>query len=71
MFEANPETQNVFQKFQGIDLVQLEASAEIAQHGTRVMGIVDMVVNNLENYQSLWENLIKLGRDHFGEQHFH
>lgn len=65
MFEANPETQNVFTKFQGIDLVQLEASQEIVHHGRRVMRIVDMVITNLENYQEMWEQLIKLGRDHF------
>ncbi len=67
MFESNPETQNVFRKFQGIDLVQLEASSEISSHGTRVMNIVDMVIENLNNYQALWDNLIRLGRDHFGK----
>ncbi len=65
MFGSNPETQNVFTKFQGIDLVQLEASMEITQHGRRVMNIVDVAVTNLEDYQKMWDILIKLGRNHF------
>lgn len=67
MFESNPETQNIFRKFQGIDLVQLEASAEITQHGVRVMQIVDLVIENISDYQKLWDSLIGLGRDHFGK----
>jgi hypothetical protein len=66
MFESNPETQNVFANFQGIDLVQLEASDEIKLHGNRVMGIVEMVIANIDSYQDMWDNLIKLGRNHFG-----
>jgi len=65
MFESNPETQNQFRKFQGMDLVQLEQSAEMAQHGKRVLSIVGMAVDNLDNYQIVWDNLIKVGREHF------
>ena len=67
MFSSNPETQNVFRKFQGIDLVQLEASDEIVQHGRRVMAVVGGVIDNIDNYQCLWTNLLRLGREHFGK----
>ena len=70
MFESNPETQNVFRKFQGVDLEQLESgppSTEILQHGKRVMEIIGIVVDNLDNYQTLWDTLIRIGRDHFCE----
>ena len=70
MFAANPETKNVFAKFQGIDLVQLELSSEITQHGRRVMMIVDKAVKHIDNYQELWEVFIKLGRDHFSKYTF-
>ena len=30
------------------------------------MIIVALTLENLENYQALWRNLIRLGRDHFG-----
>jgi len=63
MFESNPETQNPFGEFQGIDLVQYEESIF---NGKRVMGIVALTLENLENYQALWKSLIRLGRDHFG-----
>ena len=66
MFESNPETQNSFGKFQGIDLVQLEASIELVDHGKRVMRIVSLTIENLDHYQQLWRGLIRLGRDHFG-----
>lgn len=65
MFESNPETRNAFPKFQGIDLMQLETSEEIYSHGTRVMGIIKITIENLDDYQTLWDCLIKLGREHF------
>ena len=70
MFESNPETQNQFRKFQGMDLVQLEQSAEMAQHGKRVLSIVGMTVDNLDNYQIVWDNLIKVGREHFSKYYY-
>ena len=71
MFESNPETQNQFRKFQGMDLVQLEQSAEMAQHGKRVLSIVGMTVDNLDNYQIVWDNLIKVGREHFSKYYYY
>ena len=71
MFESNPETQNQFRKFQGMDLVQLEQSAEMAQHGKRVLSIVGMAVDNLDNYQIVWDNLIKVGREHFSKYYYY
>ena len=47
MFESHPDTQYIFPKFRGIDLMALEQSLVIVQHGTRVMGIVDTVVKNM------------------------
>ena len=63
MFESNPDTQNPFGECPGIDLVQFEDSIF---NGKRVMEIVALTLQNLENYQALWKSLIRLGRDHFG-----
>ena len=65
MFESNPETQNQFRKFQGMDLVQLEQSAEMAQHGKRVLSIVGMTVDNLDNYQMLEADIQACGGSNF------
>ena len=70
MFESNPETRNAFPKFQGIDLMQLETSEEIYSHGTRVMGIIKITIENLDDYQTLWDCLIKLGREHFSKYNY-
>jgi len=57
MFDSNPE------EFQGMDLVQYEDSIF---NGKRIMEIVALTLESLENYQALWKSLIRLGRDHFG-----
>ena len=64
LFETNPETQNQFRKFQGVDLVSLSHRDLVFQGKKMLMG-VGKVVENLENYQIVWDSLIKIGRDHF------
>ena len=36
LFEQHPDTKAIFRKFQGLDLVALEQSIEIKEHGGRV-----------------------------------
>ena len=36
LFEQRPDTKAIFRKFQGLDLVALEQSIEIKEHGGRV-----------------------------------
>ena len=58
-FESNQETEDpILQQF-----TQLDASIF---NGKSAMIIVALTLENLENYQALWRNLIRLGRDHFG-----
>ena len=64
MFESHPDTQYIFPKFRGIDLMALEQSLVIVQHGTRVMGIVDTVVKNMVKiatvvWSQLWNQVPK------------
>ena len=67
LFEQHPDTKAIFRKFQGIDLMALEQSIEIKEHGERVMKIVDEVVHVIENPNKVWDMLISLGKIHFGE----
>ena len=58
-FESNQETEDpILQQF-----TQIDASIF---NGKSAMIIVALTLENLENYQALWRNLIRLGRDHFG-----
>ena len=40
LFEQHPDTKAIFRKFQGLDLVALEQSIEIKEHGGRVRKFV-------------------------------
>ena len=64
LFEQHPDTKAIFRKFQGIDLMALEQSIEIKEHGERVMKIVDEVVHVIENPNKVWDMLISLGKIH-------
>ena len=71
MFQQHPDTKAVFSKFQGLDLVALEQSMEIKEHGERVMIIIDRTVAAIDNPQKMWDLLIGIGKRHFGElNHF-
>lgn len=66
LFEQHPDTKAIFRKFQGIDLLALEQSIEIKEHGGRVMKIVDEVVHVIDSPNKVWDLLISLGKIHFG-----
>eukprot|EP00095_Tigriopus_kingsejongensis_P008478 maker-scaffold18_size714446-snap-gene-4.16 protein:Tk08478 transcript:maker-scaffold18_size714446-snap-gene-4.16-mRNA-1 annotation:"x globin" len=65
LFSAYPDSQDVFQRFRGDDLIALEQSIELVHHGERVMAIVDVVIQCLDSYQNLWDILIQVGRKHY------
>ena len=43
------------------------SSAELLQHGQTVCGLVQKIVQSLDNYDAVWELLLKSGRSHFSE----
>lgn len=45
----------------------LEQSLELRQHGKRLMKLLDQVVQTIDNYDRLWDILIKLGKNHFSK----
>ncbi len=67
LFKAYPDSQDVFPKFQGQALVQLEESGVLEAYGVKVMSVLDKVVANLDSKERVWDILIQLGRNHFSE----
>ncbi len=67
LFQAYPDTKDVFPKFQGYDLAMLVQSEVMVQHGQRVMAVVDRVVASLDSKEKTWELLIQIGRAHFSQ----
>lgn len=65
LFSAYPDSQDVFRRFRGDDLIALEQSVELVQHGERVMAMVEVIIQSLDSYQNMWDILIQLGRQHF------
>lgn len=65
LFTAYPDTQNVFRKFHAEDVRVLRAGSDLLQHGQIVCTLVQKVVQNLDNYHTVWEVLLKSGRSHF------
>jgi len=66
LFEQHPDTKAVFRQFQGIDLLALEQSLEIKDHGERVMKIIDKVVHCIDNPNKVWDLLLGYGKIHYG-----
>jgi len=65
LFSAYPETQLLFRSFHAEDVRVLHSSAELLQHGQTVCGLVQKIVQSLDNYDAVWELLLKSGRSHF------
>ncbi len=67
LFQAYPDSKDVFHKFQGHDLAMLVQSEIIVQHGQRVMNVVDRVMAAVDSRERVWDLLIQIGREHFSE----
>ena len=67
LFTAYPDTQLLFRAFHAEDLGALESSNAALQHGQTVCALVQRVVQSLDDYDAVWDILLKSGRSHFSE----
>lgn len=65
MFRANDDTKALFDKFKNIDAeVDLRINENLETHGTKVLEVIDEVINNIENVDDVLELLKVTGAMH-------
>ena len=64
LFRAHPETKSYFKKFAGEDMMSMQQSQIMLQHGSRVMAVVDKVIEVIDDNERIWDVLIEIGRQH-------
>lgn len=65
MFRANDDTKGLFDKFRNIDEeVDLRINENLEKHGTKVLEVIDEVINNIENVDDVLELLKVTGAMH-------
>ncbi|XP_045165798.1 neuroglobin-like [Mercenaria mercenaria] len=65
MFKANDDTKVLFDKFRNIDSEEnLRISENLEKHGTKVLEVLDEVINNIDNVDDILELLKVTGAMH-------
>ena len=65
MFKANDDTKVLFDKFRNIDSEDgLRISENLEKHGTKVLEVLDEVINNIDNVDDVLQLLKVTGAMH-------
>lgn len=64
MFESRPELKDIFYKFRGKELLELNQTGLLKMHALRVMATVDKCVSRLDEPKNLSKTLGDVGRSH-------